>query len=159
MLYVKTPILPACQRMQLPNADRDRLVQIFMSQARFNQDEKSRRSRPDVFRKKVFFYEAFMVFKINAIAEENDRSVQKAMFWEIGPRERPPEVNKIVSLFPVRRGGNRGGRGGGNRGGRGGSGGGNNRGGRGSGNSSGASKGGANKSGGSRGGRSRQARS
>ncbi|MCR9143272.1 MAG: polynucleotide adenylyltransferase PcnB [bacterium] len=110
MDYVKNHILPVCRRMQLSNADRDRLVQIFMSQGRFSQTDRSRRFRPDVFRKKVFFYEAFMVFKINALAEQNDERIQKAMFWEIGPRERPPEINKIVSLFPVRRNSNRGGR-------------------------------------------------
>jgi poly(A) polymerase len=108
MEYVKSRILPVCQRMQLSNADRDRLVQIFMSQGRFGQTERSRRFRPEVFRQKVFFYEAFMVFKINALAEKNDDRIQKAMFWEIGPRERPPEINKIVSLFPVRRNSNRG---------------------------------------------------
>ena len=83
-----------------------------MSQHRFRNDRQSRRFRPDVFRKKVFFYESFMVFKINALSVKNDDYVQKAMFWEIGPRERPPEINKIVSLWPVRRqGGNRGGKG------------------------------------------------
>ncbi|MEQ9366805.1 MAG: polynucleotide adenylyltransferase PcnB [Leptospirales bacterium] len=112
MDYVKNHILPVCRRMQLSNADRDRLVQIFMSQGRFSQTDRSRRFRPDVFRKKVFFYEAFMVFKINALAEQNDERIQKAMFWEIGPRERPPEINKIVSIFPVRRNSNRGGGGG-----------------------------------------------
>ncbi len=109
MEYVKSRILPICARMQLANADRDRLVQIFMAQGRFHQTERTRRFKPEVFRKKVFFYEAFMVFKINSLAEENDEDIQKAMFWEIGPRERPPETHKIVSLFPVRRGGNRGG--------------------------------------------------
>ena len=118
MDYVKSHVLPVCRRMQLSNADCDRLVQIFMSQGRFSSTDRSRRFRPDVFRKKIFFYEAFMVYKINALAEKNDARIQKAMFWEIGPRERPPEINKIVSIFPVRRNFNRGG--GGDRGGNGG---------------------------------------
>lgn len=44
-----------------------------------------------------------MVFKINAIAAANEDAIQKAMFWEIGPRPRPPESNKIISIFPPRK--------------------------------------------------------
>ncbi len=107
--YVRHGIEPLARRLQTPGKDVDRLIQIFMSQPRFWQQGKSGKSRrgrrggghePDMFREKVFFFEAFMTFKINAIAQEHDESIQKAMFWEIGPRPRPPESGKVVSLYP-----------------------------------------------------------
>ncbi|MCB1315866.1 MAG: polynucleotide adenylyltransferase PcnB, partial [Leptospiraceae bacterium] len=114
--YVRQRMLPACERMQIPGKDRDRLLQMFISQTRFRHSGKSKKSRPDVFRNKVFFYEAFMLFKIYTLSINDEESIQKAMFWEIGPRGRPPEVNKIISAFPPRRNQRRnGGRGGQNR--------------------------------------------
>lgn len=101
--YVKDGIGPICRRLQLPGKDQDRLLQMFLSQGRFRQTAKKRRGKPEHFRNKIFFFEAFMLFKIHAIAREDDESIQKAMFWEIGPRMRPPEPGKIVSVFPVHR--------------------------------------------------------
>lgn len=96
--HIKKKLMPAWKAIQYPARERDRMLQIFASQGRFNQAD-NRKSRPDVFRKKPFFYEAFMVFKINALARGNEALVQKAMFWEIGPKTRPPEANRIISLF------------------------------------------------------------
>lgn len=118
--YVRHGIEPLARRLQTPGKDVDRLIQIFMSQPRFWQQGKAGKSRrgrrggqePDLFREKVFFFEAFMTFKINAIAQEHDESIQKAMFWEIGPRPRPPESGKVVSLYPNYRKQRRGGPGG-----------------------------------------------
>ncbi len=101
--YVKRAIDPVCRRMNLPGRDRDRLLHIFVSQSRFLNKKKGRKHRPDQFRQKEFFYEAFMVFKIYAISENDEDAIQQAMFWEIGPRSHPPESHKIISMFPVRR--------------------------------------------------------
>jgi len=101
--FVKSRIDPACKKLQIPGKDRDRMMQVFMSQSRFTQTSRRKKFRPDLFRKKIFFFEAFMVFKINAIAAANEDAIQKAMFWEIGPRPRPPESNKIISIFPPRK--------------------------------------------------------
>ena len=100
--YIKSRILPVCKRMHFPVKDRDRLIQIFASQPRFHKTEGTKKQRPEFFRKKHFFYEAFMVFKIIAIATGDDEAVQKAMFWEFGPRTRPPEANKVITLFTRR---------------------------------------------------------
>ncbi|MCB1171268.1 MAG: hypothetical protein KDK25_13070, partial [Leptospiraceae bacterium] len=70
---------------------------------RFHRKGRKGKDRPEAFKKKVFFFEAFSVFKIYAISQENDEAIQKAMFWEIGPRARPPEPNKIVTTFTGRR--------------------------------------------------------
>ena len=102
MDYVKSRLQPAAERMQVSGKDRDRLIQMFISQGRFMQSGRRRRVRPEVFREKIFFYEAFMLFKIYALAENNEEAIQKAMFWEIGPRGRPPEAGKVVTTFPQR---------------------------------------------------------
>ncbi len=103
--YVKGGLNTLCRRLQLPGKDQDRLLQIFMSQPRFWQkggEGRRGRSRfnPELFREKIFFYESFMLFKIHALAEGDEESIQKSMFWEIGPRMRPPESHKLVTLFP-----------------------------------------------------------
>ncbi len=109
--YVTAGLEPAFKRLQLPGKDRERLIQIYSAQNRFLRTEGKNRYNPEHFRTKVFFYESFMVFKINAISLKNDENIQKAMFWEFGPRMRPPEAGKVISLF----GGNRPRRGGNNR--------------------------------------------
>ncbi len=101
--YVRKRILPLCKRMQFPNRETDRLIQIYISQPRLSRDPYGKHSRPDVFRKKAFFYEAFMFFKINAIASNNEEDIQKAMFWEIAPRMMVPERKRAISMFHPRR--------------------------------------------------------
>lgn len=99
--YVKHAINGACSEMQLPGRDRSRLLQVFISQIRFGTetDPRRRNRRTDAFREKVYFYESFMVFKIHSLAEGDDEAVQRAMFWEIGPRSRPPDSHRLISIF------------------------------------------------------------
>lgn len=99
--YVKTRLADVFNELKLPGRDRNRLLQIFISQIRFRSETDGRRKnrRTDAFRQKVYFFEAFMVFKIYSLAEGDDDAVQRAMFWEIGPRSRPPESHRIISLF------------------------------------------------------------
>ncbi|MBL8021108.1 MAG: polynucleotide adenylyltransferase PcnB [Leptospirales bacterium] len=101
--YVKNGINGACQRLNIPGKERDRLMQIFISQPRFLKTERGRGTRPEIFRDKIFFYEAFIVFKIHAMARGDDDAIQKAMFWEFGPKIRPPEQSQIITMFPQRR--------------------------------------------------------
>ncbi|HBS06220.1 MAG TPA: polynucleotide adenylyltransferase PcnB [Leptospiraceae bacterium] len=101
--YVRSGIHEFCKSAQISGKDRDRLIQIFIAQPRFHRKGRKGKDRPEVFKKKVFFFEAFSVFKIYAISQQDDEAIQKAMFWEIGPRARPPEPNKIVTTFTGRR--------------------------------------------------------
>lgn len=101
--YVKQNLSKEWHRLNIPGKERDRLMQIFVSQPRFLRTDKGRGNRPDVFRSKNFFYEAFLVFKIHAIARGDDDAVQRAMFWEFGPKVRPPDDNTFITFFPQRR--------------------------------------------------------
>ncbi len=100
--YVKNGISAECQRLNIPGKERDRLTQIFVSQPRFRQRERSRGNRPDVFRGKIFFYEAFIIFKIHALARGDDDAIQQAMFWEFGPKIHPPGDSTLITMFPRR---------------------------------------------------------
>ncbi len=114
--YIRSRLEPICKEMNIPGRDRDRLIQVFAAQSRFSNTTGRRRNKPEFFRNKIFFYEAFMVYKIIAISNKDEEAQQKAMFWEIGLRARPPENGKVISTFPPNRkrpGGQRGGSGGG----------------------------------------------
>ncbi|MCB1173045.1 MAG: CCA tRNA nucleotidyltransferase, partial [Leptospiraceae bacterium] len=97
--YVRTKLLPACQRMNIAARDRERLIQIFMAQGRFAEQSRRSKTRPAVFRKKVFFYESFMFYKINALAIGDNDAIQNAMFWEVGLRMSPPDPSRVVTTF------------------------------------------------------------
>ena len=102
--YVRKGITGICRQMQLSNRDQDRLFHIYMSHSRFLNTPEEKSAKPDLFRKKIFFYEAFMFFKIYSISEDNEENIQKAMFWEIGPRMAPPERYTAISTFLKRSG-------------------------------------------------------
>lgn len=100
--YVKNKISAECTRLNIPGKERDRLTQIFVSQPRFQQSERGRGNRPDVFRSKIFFYEAFIIFKIHALSRGDDDAIQQAMFWEFGPKIHPPSDSTLITMFPRR---------------------------------------------------------
>ncbi|EPG74878.1 poly(A) polymerase [Leptospira fainei serovar Hurstbridge str. BUT 6] len=86
---LKTALEPIFQRLGTPKKDKERLIKVFASQERFYHTEDEKASQNNFFRKKDFFYDAFYVFKINAIADNNDNALQCAFFWEISVRKRP----------------------------------------------------------------------
>ncbi|TGK17216.1 polynucleotide adenylyltransferase PcnB [Leptospira fluminis] len=86
---LKSAMEPIFQRLGTPKKDKERLIKVFASQDRFYHTEDEKASQNNFFRKKDFFYDAFYVFKINAIADNNDKALQCAFFWEISVRKRP----------------------------------------------------------------------
>lgn len=97
--YLQSRLSSYSTHILVPKRDASLLMQIFISQPRFYQPQEPGSARASIFRSKPFFYEAFMIFKINAIAEENEENIQRAMFWEIGPRSNPPPGNRVINLF------------------------------------------------------------
>ncbi len=98
--YLHSRLEPALRRMNLPQKDKERIYSVFSNISRFERREDDHPSRSENFRKKIFFFETFMVYKIYAISVQDEKAIQQAMFWEIGPRSRPPEPHKIISVFP-----------------------------------------------------------
>lgn len=92
---IKTSLDPIFNRLETPKKDKDRLIKIFASQQRFLSTEDEKSSQNNFFRMKDYFYDAFMVFKIGAIAENDEQSIQSAFFWEISVRKRPIPVKKF----------------------------------------------------------------
>ncbi|RHX77712.1 polynucleotide adenylyltransferase PcnB [Leptospira yasudae] len=92
---IKNSLEPIFKRLETPKKDKDRLIKIFASQQRFLSTEDEKSSQNNFFRMKDYFYDAFMVFKIGAIAENDEQSIQSAFFWEISVRKRPIPVKKF----------------------------------------------------------------
>ncbi|APH40992.1 Poly(A) polymerase I [Leptospira interrogans serovar Copenhageni/Icterohaemorrhagiae] len=88
------------RRLETPKKDKDRLIKIFASQQRFLSTEDEKSSQNNFFRMKDYFYDAFMVFKIGAIAENDEKAIQSAIFWEISVRKRPTPVKKFNGARP-----------------------------------------------------------
>ena len=97
--YIRKRILPICRQMSIPTKDRERLFHIFISYSRLEENISTQENKLKIFRDKIFFYEAFMFFKIYSLSNNNEENIQKSMFWEIGPRKSPPEKNKTISTF------------------------------------------------------------
>ncbi len=95
---IKEALEPICIRLEIPKKDKERMIKIFASQSRFLNIDESNQVHNEIFRKKDFFYEAFMIFKINAIVANDDKAIQSAFFWEISTRNRPKASQKMVHL-------------------------------------------------------------
>ncbi|MGJ4746710.1 polynucleotide adenylyltransferase PcnB [Leptospira sp. SA-E8] len=105
---LKQSLEPIFQRLGTPKKDKERLIKVFASQERFIHIEDDKASQNNFFRKKDFFYDAFYVYKINAIADNNDKALQSAFFWEISLRKRPVLPNSIGGGGGRREGGQSG---------------------------------------------------
>ncbi len=101
--YLHRRLSPYFADMAMSKRESGLLLQIFISQPRFYRSQQKSDVRASVFRNKPFFYEAFMLFKINALAEKNEENIQRAMFWEIGPRPRPPDSSRVINLYYSKR--------------------------------------------------------
>jgi poly(A) polymerase len=86
---IKNALEPICKRLEIPKKDKDRLIKTFASQKRFKQINENNVVQNELFKTKDFFYDAFMYFKINAEAENDETGLQCAFFWEISTRIRP----------------------------------------------------------------------
>ena len=98
---IKSAIDPISDRLEIPKRDKERLIKIFASQSRFTQIDETNTVHNEVFRKKDFFYEAFMFFKINSINNKNEIAIQSAFFWEISTRNRPKQNQKTIHQDPI----------------------------------------------------------
>ena len=97
--YAKSKLQSFAKDFMIPMKYQLNLMNVFLNQHIFLEKRVKQSSYTDKLRKKDFFYEAFMVFKIIALAEKNEEDIQKTMFWEIGPRISLKEEYQRISLF------------------------------------------------------------
>jgi poly(A) polymerase len=90
---IKEAIEPIANRIELPKKDKEKIIKVFASQQRFQAGQsETAKAHVEIFKNKDFFHESFMFFKINALAEGNEKSIQDAFFWEISST--PPKTSK-----------------------------------------------------------------
>lgn len=94
---IKEALDPFCESMGISKRDKDKLIKMFTSQSRFLSIEDEKAEQNAFFKKKDFFYDAFMLFKIIAISVQDDKALQSAFFWEISLRQRPVRDNHRTS--------------------------------------------------------------
>lgn len=86
---IKKTLEPIFISMVIPKKDRDRITKIYLCQKRFIETDSENKPAIEFFKRKDYFYDAFMYFKICAIAENRDKDIQFAMFWEISSANKP----------------------------------------------------------------------
>ncbi|MBX3723893.1 MAG: polynucleotide adenylyltransferase PcnB [Turneriella sp.] len=84
--------LQALQKdVQLTKREYETLMQIFSTQNLFRRNVAERKGWVKEFQQRKIFQESFIVYKIIARAAGDEDALQKALFWEIGLRQKLPE--------------------------------------------------------------------
>jgi poly(A) polymerase len=84
--------LQALQKdVQLTKREYETLMQIFSTQNLFRRNVAERKGWVKEFQQRKIFQESFIVYKIIARAADDEDALQKALFWEIGLRQKLPE--------------------------------------------------------------------
>jgi len=82
----------------LTRNESESIMQIYNAQRQFYQEESDNKTWVRNFKNKPFFQEAFIVYKIFVRAKEDDKGIQRALFWEIGMRKKLKfAIRKIVN--------------------------------------------------------------
>jgi hypothetical protein len=73
-------------------------MQIYNAQRQFYQEQVDNKSWVRNFKNKTFFTEAFILYKISVRANDDDKGIQRALFWEIGLKKKIKfAIRKIVN--------------------------------------------------------------
>ena len=92
---VKHALDPVFNELQLPKKEKEKITKVFLSQRRFVEIDSEDKPQIEFFKKKDYFYDAFMYFKIKAISENREQDIQSAFFWEISSANTPrPQRNR-----------------------------------------------------------------
>ncbi|MDH4199258.1 MAG: CCA tRNA nucleotidyltransferase [Spirochaetia bacterium] len=82
----------------LTRNESERILQIYNAQRQFYQEQLENRTWVRNFKNKIFFQEAFIVYKISVRANDDDQGIQRALFWEIGMRKKlQSAIRKVVN--------------------------------------------------------------
>ena len=82
----------------LTRNEAESIMQIYNAQRQFYQEQIDNKSWVRNFKNKPFFQEAFIFYKISVRANNDDKGIQRALFWEIGMRKKLKfAIRKIVN--------------------------------------------------------------
>ena len=87
----------------LTRREGERLTKIFTTQQDFLKDtvNDQNQNRVKRFKEQEHFTESFILYKINVRAKEDNASIQKALFWEIGFRKKLPDAIHTLVNRPL----------------------------------------------------------
>jgi poly(A) polymerase len=88
---LKDPLQALQKDVQLTKREYETMLQIFSTQNLFRKNVAERKGWVKEFQQRHIFQESFIAYKIISRAAEDDDALQKALFWEIGLRQKLPE--------------------------------------------------------------------
>lgn len=88
---LRDPLQALQKSVGLTKREYETLLQIFAVQNNFRRNVSERKGWVKEFQLRRIFQEAFIVYKIIARSEGDEDALQKALFWEIGLRQKLPE--------------------------------------------------------------------
>jgi poly(A) polymerase len=88
---LKEPLQALQKDLALTKREFETLLQIFATQNLFRREVTERKGWVKEFQARKIFQESFIVYKIVARALGDEGALQRALFWEIGLRQKLPE--------------------------------------------------------------------
>ena len=98
---LKDPLAEIQKDIGLTRREYEKLLQIFSVQNLFRKDVTERKGWVKEFQNRASFQESFIVYKIIARSMGDDEALQKALFWEIGLRQKLPESIRRNAVHAV----------------------------------------------------------
>lgn len=88
---LREPLQKLQKSIALTKREYETMLQIFSVQNTFRRNVTERKGWVKEFQARKIFQEAFIVYKIIARSTDDEEALQKALFWEIGLRQKLPE--------------------------------------------------------------------
>ncbi|MCB1146088.1 MAG: polynucleotide adenylyltransferase PcnB [Leptospiraceae bacterium] len=93
---VRDKLIKIEKEFGLTRKEVDRLTLMFATQSLFGREAKERKGWVRDFQETEHFAESFTLYKIIARARNDEESIQRALFWEIGLRKKLPQSIRKV---------------------------------------------------------------
>ncbi len=81
----------------------ERITKIYLVQKKFLEENNNSKGWIKKFKDKIYFPEAFILYKISARANQDEEAVKKALFWEIGLRKKLPNAIRMNQSYSMTR--------------------------------------------------------
>lgn len=85
---IKSRMETVSNDLGLTRNEAERITSLYIAQRNFFQELDENKPWIKSFKNKIFFQEAFILYKITVRARNDDAGIQRALFWEIGMRKK-----------------------------------------------------------------------